>query len=82
MRVTRYGRPDATRRLLALVGLMVLLSEWHIYYSACPRPGSDVQFSNVVRFGKLQHLRNVVRMEKDQQATENEPTLGTKDEVS
>ena len=71
-----------TIRLLASVVLMMLLSKWSIYSSACPRSGNAYERINMARPVNLEKLQKAAMMERDQQATETEPILVPKHEVS
>ena len=88
MKVTKYGRPDTTRRLLASVVLMMLLSKWCIHSSACPRSGNVIERINMAKRVNLEQFlqqkleQKETTVEKYQQATETEPILGPKHEVS
>ena len=82
MKVTKCGRSDMTIRLLASVVLMMLLSKWCVYSSACPRSGNVVERINMARPVNFKKLQTVTTTEKVQLSTETELTLGPKDEVS
>ena len=82
MKVTKCGRPDVTRRLLAAGVLMMLLSKWCIYSSACPRSGNVFERINMAKLVTLKKLQTVTTMEKVQQSTATELIMGPKHEVS